>query len=322
MNYTPPFWLPNGHFQSIYPSVFRKVKDLSSTLTPERLDTPDSDFLDVDWHFPVNKTTNNRKLVIFSHGLEGNSTRQYILGMIKIFVKSGYDCLAWNYRGCSGEVNKRLRFYHSGATDDLDFIVKTAIAKGYDNINLVGFSLGGNLTLKFLGEKSTELYPQVSRAAVFSVPLHLSSSSDELTKSHNWIYTKRFLINLSKKVRAKAPFFPKEINVSYLDKLKNLREFDDVYTAPIHGFIDAEDYYQQNSSLFFLENIKIPALIVNAQNDPFLSPECFPQMLINTLPNITFETPASGGHCGFYQQNYDGNLWSEHRALAWIDGLK
>lgn len=325
-DYQAPFWLPEGHSQTIFPSVFRKVEGIN--YVRERIMTDDGDFLDLDISecgfrivdFGLNDVSNsiqNRKseIVILSHGLEGNSTRQYILGMVKNFNAHGFDCLAWNFRSCSEEINQTKRFYHSGATDDLDIVVKHAISKGYQKIYLVGFSLGGNLTLKFLGEKGQNLYSEVQKAVVFSVPLHLSSSS----KTISWIYDQRFIRSLNKKVQAKANRFPEfEINTSNISKIKNLKDFDDEYTSQLHGFKDAEDYYEQNSSLYFLDNINIKTLIINAKNDPFLSKECFPYEQAKHLEKVYLQTPESGGHCGFYPTDYQGVLWSEGRALEWV----
>ena len=175
-DYQAPFWLINGHFQSIFPSVFRKVKGIQ--YQRERIQTPDDDFLDLDWSV-INQ---NNKLVILSHGLEGDASRQYMTGMVKIFNEAGYDCLAWNFRSCSGEMNLTTRFYHSGATDDLDLVIKHANSKGYDHINLIGFSLGGNLTLKYLGEQQRNKPIEVKKAVVFSVPMHLRSEERRVGK--------------------------------------------------------------------------------------------------------------------------------------------
>ena len=314
-DYQAPFWLPEGHSQTIFPSIFRKVEGVH--YVRERINTPDGDFLDLDISGGVNqnKTKSQNSLIVLSHGLEGNSTRQYIMGMVKNFNAHGFDCLAWNFRSCSEDMNQTKRFYHSGATDDLDTIVKHAISKGYQKIYLVGFSLGGNLTLKFLGEKGQNLYPEVQKAIVFSVPLHLSSSS----KTISWLYDQRFIRSLNKKVLAKAQRFPEfEINTSNIEEIKNLKDFDDEYTSQLHGFKDAEDYYEQNSSLYFLDNIDIKTLIINAKNDPFLSKECFPFEQAKHLEKVYLQTPAGGGHCGFYPVDYQGVLWSERRALEWI----
>ena len=317
-DHKPPFWLPDCQSQTIFPSLFRKIEGLK--YLRERVLTPDKDFLDVD--FSTSNSFNYRpslpiptSLIILSHGLEGDTSRQYITGMVKNFNVQGFDCLAWNFRSCSGEINQTKRFYHSGATDDLETVVKYSLSKGYQKIYLVGFSLGGNLTLKYLGEKGQNLYPEIQKAITFSVPLHLSSSSKKI----GWLYTKRFNKSLIKKILAKSQRFPEfQINTSAIAKIKTLKDFDDAYTSQLHGFIDAEDYYERNSSLYFLDNISIPTLIINAQNDPFLSKECFPFEKIKNLEKIYLQAPKMGGHCGFYPDDYQGILWSEKRALEWV----
>jgi uncharacterized protein len=317
-DYQAPFCLPDGHSQTIFPSVFRKVTGVN--YVRERISTPDGDFLDVDFsekHSLIHSGYAPRphSLIVLSHGLEGDTSRQYITGMVKNFNANGFDCLAWNFRSCSGEINQTKRFYHSGATDDLETIVSYSLSKGYGKIYLVGFSLGGNLTLKYLGEKGQNLYPEIQKAVTFSVPLHLSSSSKKI----GWLYTKRFNKSLIKKVLEKSKRFPEfQIDTSNIAKIKTLKDFDDAYTSQLHGFIDAEDYYERNSSLYFLDKINIPTLIINAQNDPFLSKECFPFEKIKHLEKVYFQTPKMGGHCGFYPDDFRGILWSEKRALEWV----
>ncbi len=307
--YSPPDILFNRHLETIYPALFRKVD--FNEYKRERIITQDSDFLDLDW---VNSGSN--KLVIISHGLEGNSTRGYMLGMAKAFASKGFDVLAWNYRGCSDEINKQLRFYHSGATDDLGEIISHAIAKKkYSAICLIGFSLGGNLTLKYLGEGSVN--PIIKKAVAFSVPMHLHSSCIQLSKPSNFLYSKRFLKSLKAKVRAKANFFS-SLDISKLESVKSLIQFDDLYTAPLHGFKNAIDYYTQSSSLQFLKAITIPTLIVNAANDPFLSDECYPVDLLKSHTFVELEIPERGGHVGFARFNRNGVYWSEQRALDFI----
>ncbi|MDX1628013.1 MAG: alpha/beta fold hydrolase [Fulvivirga sp.] len=308
MNYKRPKILFSGHLETIYPALFRKVKDI--TYKRERIHTPDGDFLDLDW-----VKNGSKSLVIISHGLEGSSDRAYMKGMARIMANHQYDVLAWNYRGCSEEMNKQLRFYHSGATDDLDLVVAHAKDKGYDEINLVGFSLGGNLTLKYLGEKKR---PEIHRAITFSVPLDLHSSCDQISKPGNVLYSNRFLRNLKKKVRQKAQQMP-ELKTNDLHKIKTLIDFDDQYTAPIHGFKNAVHYYESCSAIGFLENIKIPTLIVNAANDPFLSDECYPRELLKDHRYVKLEVPRHGGHVGFASFSGDNTFWSEKRALHFID---
>ncbi len=292
-----------GHLETIYPTLFRKVY-LKDYLR-ERIPTPDEDFLDLDW-----LKQDSKKMVIISHGLEGSSDRAYVKGMAKAFYNEGYDVLAWNYRGCSGEMNKALRFYHSGATEDLATVVDHAIDNGYETIFLVGFSLGGNLTLKYAGERN--MNSKIKGVIAFSVPMDLYTSCVQLSRPSNWIYSKRFLKSLKKKIKAKSELML-GLNIEGLKEIKTLKAFDDLYTGPLHGFVDAMDYYQKCSAIYCIENIKTPTLIINAQNDPFLSEECFPKNSKNSF--IQFEYPEWGGHVGFSRFMRNGLYWSEERAL-------
>jgi len=307
--YSPPPLLFNAHLETIYPALLRTVK-----LPPyerERISTPDDDFLDLDW-----LRQNSTKLVILSHGLEGNSTRAYIRGMAKAFFDRGFDVVAWNYRGCSGEMNRQVRFYHSGATDDLEVVVRHVSDK-YRDVSLIGFSLGGNLTLKYLGERGASVSPIIRKAIVFSVPMELYTSCLKISHPGNWIYARRFLASLKKKVKQKAQF-RKEIEIQGIDRIDNLLEFDDRYTAPIHGFTNALHYYRESSAVGFVRAITVTSLIVNALNDPFLSQECYPADLLRHHPCVTLETQARGGHVGFSLFNKNGLYWSELRALEFI----
>ncbi len=308
-SYQPPFFLFNAHLETIYPALLRRV-----TLQPyirERISTPDHDFLDLDW-----LKQGASKLVIISHGLEGNSQRGYIKGMAKMCLANGFDVLTWNLRGCSEEMNQQLRFYHSGATDDLGCVVDHAIRSGYKDITLIGFSLGGNLTLKYIGEHTPPA--EIRKAVAFSVPLNLHTSCIKISLPSNRIYAERFLKSLKKKIIAKAAF-RKELDIKDIDRIASLIEFDDRYTAPIHGFQNAVEYYSKSSSLQFLSNITIPTLIINAQNDPFLSEECYPVKLLTNHPVVQFENPSHGGHVGFAQFNKNGLYWSEERAMNFIN---
>jgi len=308
----PPFLQFNGHLQTIIPGLFRRVKGVN--YLRQRLETPDNDFLDLDW-----SKVNGKDLVIICHGLEGNTSRAYIKGMVKAFNDSGLDALAWNYRGCSEEMNKALRFYHSGATDDLNLVINEVTeSTTYENIFLIGFSLGGNLVLKYLGEKSEFSRGIIKRAATFSVPLQLYSSSIRLTEGFGQVYGRRFLRKLKDKVRRKAPLFPHELDTKKLKEIRSLMVFDDHYTAPIHGFGNALNYYQSCSSINFIDQINVPTLIVNALNDPFLSDECYPYDQISQHPFVHLETPTSGGHCGFRNGNSSTHYWSEQRAVEFL----
>ncbi|MDN3667846.1 alpha/beta fold hydrolase [Echinicola jeungdonensis] len=299
----------NGHLQTIVPGLFRR--QITLPFERERITTHDQDFLDLDWL--KNKSS---KLVIISHGLEGNSRRPYMCGMAKHFFLNGYDVLTWNFRGCSEELNKTAIFYHSGATYDLDQVVRHA-APNYMEIYLIGFSLGGNLTLKYMGE-AVDRNPKIKKAVAISTPLHLKSSCNKISTGKNIIYSRRFLKTLKEKVYLKAQRFPDIISTQGLEKIKTLREFDDQFTGPMHGFNDAHHYYEQCSSLYFLEGIQVPALILNALNDPFLSQACFPVDLAVALDHIFMEFPPYGGHVGFTPRKRKEIYWSEKRAFEFI----
>ncbi len=305
--YSPPPLLFNRHLETIYPALFRSVN--FKPPVRERIATPDNDFLDLDVY-----SQGASRCVIISHGLEGNSSRAYVLGMAKTFYTAGFDVIAWNYRGCSGEVNRQLRFYHSGATDDLKTVVEHA-AKKYTDLTLVGFSLGGNLTLKYLGEAIP--HPAVHQAVTFSVPMNLHSSCMQISTPGNWMYVRRFLSSLKKKVKEKAAIRT-DLNIEKLDSIQTLMEFDDYFTGPIHGFQDALDYYNQCSSINFIESIGVRTLIVNALNDPFLGPDCYPTKDFKRSDHVTMEYPSHGGHVGFALFDQKGLYWSEMRALSFI----
>jgi uncharacterized protein len=308
MNYAPPFFLFNAHLETIYPSILRSVN--FAYQKNERIVTPDDDFLDVSL-----STQQSSKLVIISHGLEGDNERPYIKGMAKACFDAGFDILAWNFRGCGKALNRQLRFYHSGATDDLETIVRYAESlKQYSSIFLIGFSLGGNVTLKYAGEGMPSI---IKKVIGLSVPLHLKTSSEKISLPSNRVYANRFLKSLKSKILAKASLM-KGLDTTSIEKIKTLKDFDDRYTAPLHGFRDAEEYYFQCSSIRFIRDITVPTLIINAKNDPFLSAECFPDKELKDHPFVVFESPSRGGHVGFSQFISSGLYWSEQRALSFL----
>lgn len=338
--YEPPAYLWNGHLQTIIPSLLRKV---AVRYVRERIDTPDDDFLDLDWTFGSDElgvgppmrmsdefhtqllTPNSSlitPLIILSHGLEGSSTSTYLAGMVRHLTRSGFDCLAWHYRSCSGELNRQQRFYHIGDTGDLHHVIQHALSKGYRTIYLMGFSAGGNVTLKYLGERGNDVDPAIKKAVTFSVPLDLMGSTRRLERWDSLVYNYRFNRTLKRKVLQKAVAMPGVFQTEAIRKSRSVREFDSLFTAPMNGFRDATDYYTRSSSLQFVPNITVPTLIINAQNDPFLSPECFPEAMARELPNVWMEFPEQGGHCGFASKSsgINGELyWSEERAVAFFN---
>jgi len=319
-DYNAPFLFENGHVQTIFSSLLRRLDtELRRFDTDfyfrERIYTDDDDFLDLDW-----SKKGNRKLGIVSHGLEGNSHRAYVVGMVKALNQNGWDALAWNYRSCSGEINRQLRFYHSGSIDDLDLVIKHAIRQNvYKKIALIGFSMGGSLTLTYLGKKGKRLDSRIKKSVVFSVLCNLSEGAKQLARPQCKIYMKRFLRMLRKKVRAKMELMPEKINDHDFHLLKNFKDYDDRYTAPVHGFKNAEDYWNKCSSAQFIPEIKIPVLIVNALNDPFLADGCYPVKEASESKYVYLERPESGGHIGFIQFNKDKTFWSERRAMEFLD---
>ncbi|MBN8651686.1 MAG: alpha/beta fold hydrolase [Cytophagales bacterium] len=305
--YKAPFYLFNPHLETVIPSVFRKVP---GTYHRERLELPDGDFVDLDW-----MTEQRDKLVIISHGLEGNSERHYTKGMAVHFFQHGWDSLAWNCRGCSGEVNRLPRFYHHGATEDLAAVIEHAIQKKYSHIVLIGFSMGGSMTLKYLGERIVR--KEIKAAVTFSVPCDLGSSATELDKPGNKFYRNRFLKKLEKKIQVKAAQFPNLLSATGFETIATFREFDTRYTAPLHGFNDANDFYTRASCGSYLENIQIPTLLVNAENDPFLPEACYPVELAHNHTHLHLEIPKRGGHVGFSLRSSKIN-WMEKRAFEFV----
>lgn len=312
--YRPPGWLRSGHLQSVWPTLFRTV----SLVEPEaeRIGTADGDELRLDWY-----RNGNRRLAILSHGLEGHSRRPYMLGLARALLRAGWDVLAWNFRSCGGVMNRLPRFYHSGSTEDLARVVDHALEREYRSLALSGFSMGGNLTMLYLAQQAERLDSKVRGAVTFSVPCDLAGSAEMLARPSRRIYMQRFLRDLHRKMAVKAQHFPGEINMDGFEQIRSFREFDDRYTAPLHGFRDAEDYWAQCSCLTRLKEVKVPSLIVNAVDDPFLSPLCFPQDPRVLGDSVTLEAPRWGGHVGFVEHARDGYYWSERRAVAFLDTL-
>ncbi len=308
--YIPPPFFTNGHLQTVFATVGRRIRGLR--YRRERIATPDKDFLDLDW-----SRIGSKRLVILSHGLEGASSQPYVLGMVRAMNRQGWDALAWNLRGCSGEPNKSLRSYHSGATDDLEAVVGHVLKKyRHQSVALIGFSLGGNITLKYLGEKGTRLDPRMQKAVAFSVPCHLKSTALHMDKLSNKLYLLRFLVSLSSKIRMKRKILPGQVPPGKLTT--SFREFDDLYTAPINGFKNAEEYWKKSSSEGYLSGIRIPTLLVNAEDDPFLPERCYPREQARKNLNLFLEIPKFGGHVGFVAFNRLGEYWSEARAASFL----
>ncbi|OAB80368.1 YheT family hydrolase [Cochleicola gelatinilyticus] len=302
----------NPHFSTIYSAKLRPTPPIVQKR--ERLELPDTDFLDIDWSF--SKTKSN-KLAILLHGLEGSASRAYIKGQAKALLDDGWDVAAMNHRGCSGEENRLFLSYNSGRTDDLHFLITQVLKKNvYTKIALIGFSLGGNLVLKYLGERQT-LPKEIYKGIAISAPLSLKGSLQSLEKRKNWVYRNSFLLNLRAKYKRKMEHHPDKMTASELKQINSLLQFDTLYTAPAHGFKDAYDYYEKSSSLQYLNSITTPVLILNALNDTFLSPECYPYDLAKNSKFVYLETPKYGGHVAFHVSN--SLYYSEKRTVTFLN---
>ena len=308
-DYKPPLLFKNRHVNTIYSSLFRKTKPLS--FKRKRIETLDDDFLDIDLI-----ENGSRKIVILCHGLEGSSDSKYIQATAKLLSLNGYSVAAMNYRFCSGEINRQLVTYHSGKTDDLHTVINFVLPN-YDSVYLVGFSLGGNLILKYNGDGLFSLSPKIKANVVISVPVDLKGSSISLKRCENVLYRWRFLRTLSKKMHLKHQQFPNQLDVFPLKKVKTLKDFDDFFTSKINGFKDAEDYYLKASSKQFIPNISKPTLLINALDDPFLSESCFPISEANENSNFFLMTPFHGGHVGFISKGVF--YWSEIQILNFLN---
>ncbi|MBD8489412.1 alpha/beta fold hydrolase [Echinicola sp. CAU 1574] len=308
----PPALYFNGHFETIFPSIFRKVEGVS--YQRERITTLDQDFLDLDW-----SNVGSESLLIISHGLEGSSGRHYVTALVKLFNQRGYDVLAWNNRSCSGEMNLSQKMYHHGASYDLKTVVDYVCnAYPYEHIYLAGISMGGAQTLKYLGEENVDIPTQIRKAAVYSTPCNLPDSAATLKYSSNYFYRNKFLSKLKVKMVQKAEQFPGLLDLELLERVKDFDTFDTHFTAKLHGFEDANDFYHSVSADNWMSKIIIPTLIVNALNDPLLEGRCYPMELAERHSNIYLEMPKRGGHTGFALKGEEFT-WVEYRMFQFLN---
>ena len=307
----PPFYLFNGHLETIIPSLFRKVEGVK--YRREKIITPDDDFLNLDW-----SEIGSDRLLVISHGLEGDSMRHYIMGLVKLFNSKGIDTLVWNNRSCGGEMNLKPILYHHGSSYDLDTTINHVLQMNrYREIYLSGISMGGAQTLKYLGEKGLDLNPLIKRAAVYSTPCNLPSSAATLKEKSNLFYKKKFLGKLKKKMIEKENQFPGLVDLELLLRVDDFDTFDTYFTAKIHGFKDANDFYRSVSADNWMTQIAIPCLILNALNDPLLGPACYPVELAKLKSEIHLEMPKYGGHTGFVRKGEEFT-YAEYRVLDFL----
>jgi predicted alpha/beta-fold hydrolase len=310
----PPIHYLNSHFETILPSLFRKVQGLG--YVRERIDTPDGDFLDLDW-----ARIGSERLLVVSHGLEGSADRHYAKGLAKFFNLQGVDVVVWNNRSCSGEMNHMPVLYHHGCSNDLRTVINYLLSLDtYKSLYLSGISMGGAQTLKYLGEEGSGLSPLIRAAAVYSTPCNLPASANTFKYRSNRFYRNRFLGKLKAKVRLKAFQFPGLIDLDLLERVRDFDTFDTHFTAKLHGFKDARDFYHSVSADRWMPHIKIPTLIINAINDPLLEGLCYPMRLAEKSTSLVLEMPRRGGHTGFTRAG-QAFTWAEERVWQFINDL-
>lgn len=314
LEYRAPVWLPGGNLQTIYPALLARP---AFAYRRQRWDTPDGDFIDLDWTAPP--AANDSPLIVLFHGLEGSSRSHYALALMQAAVTHGWRGVVVHFRGCSGELNCLPRAYHSGDSAEIDWILRRLRqAAGDAPLYAAGVSLGGNALLKWLGEQGTAATDVVRRAAAISAPVDLNAAGAALEQGFNLIYTRHFLATMKKKSLAKLRQHPGLFNGKLVRAARTLREFDDLVTAPLHGFRDVNDYWTRASSKPYLVKIAVPTLLLNARNDPFLPGVVLPAPT-DISDAVTAEFPDNGGHVGFVSGIFPGSLdWLPQRVLCYL----
>lgn len=303
-----PFYMLNPHWETVIPSILFQGPQLDYKRV--RLELIDSDFIDID-----RLSSNSKRCLIISHGLEGDSGRYYVKRTANYFHKKGWDVIAWNCRSCSGQMNRLPRFYHHGDTTDLSHVIDMAIAEEYDEIVLFGYSMGGSMCLKYAGER--EINETIKAIITFSVPCNLRNSADVLKLKENQIYEKRFLSKLIEKMKLKSSLFPDVLKMDIIDSIVDFDDFHKKITAPIHGFKSAEAFFDYSTCDRYLSAIKVPAFIGNALNDPMLGQLCYPIEIARNSKYVFLETPELGGHVGFTISGKSYS-WMEIRAEEFL----
>ena len=315
MTYSAPWWLPGGHLQTMYPATL--IAKPAVSYRRERWNAPDGDFVDVDF---VDGQPGKPFLLLF-HGLEGSSGSHYAQAAMAHAASLGWSAAVPHFRGCSGEINNAPRFYHSGDAPELDWILRRINThyrqQGGSKLYAAGVSLGGNALLRWLGESQHEA-DFVDAACAISAPLDLAGAGTALGRGINRIYSSGFLQSLKPKCVVKLQQFPGLFDYDKMINAKTLYEFDDTVTAPLHGYRDANDYWNRASSKHVLGDITLPTLVLNAINDPFLPPEYLPRTASRF---VTLEYPEGGGHAGFPISPIPGSLdWLPQRMVQFLEG--
>jgi len=315
--FAPPWWLAGPHLQTLAGKFWRAAP--SEILSTERIETPDGDFLDMDW---MPETDPAAPLVLLLHGLEGHTRRGYMVQTCLALADRGLRAVGLNFRGCSGEVNRAPRFYHSGETEDVDFVCALLRARFPTRpIMVIGFSLGGNILLKYLGEQGTKNTAGLCAAVAISVPYDLFAGAEALERRGlTKVYAGYFLRSLLAKVRAKEAILANILDLDAVRASATLRDFDDAATAKLHGFANADDYYRKCSSNRFLQSIRVPTLLLHSLDDPFLPASALPISAIEANRFLTLVLTEGGGHVGFVEGGAPWNptFWMEEQSASFL----
>ncbi len=334
--YRAPLWLPGGHLQTLYPPLLARRPRVA--YRRERWETPDGDFIDLDWlqnldsgceirnsrpELPNPRAENQRPLVALFHGLEGNSRSHYAVALMAALRDLGWRGVVVHFRGCGGEINRLPRAYHSGDSAEIDWIMRRLRENNRATpLFAVGVSLGGNALLKWLGEQRAAAGPVITAAAAVSAPVDLMAAGNVLDAGFNLVYTRNFLISMKSKALAKLRTYPDLCDRSRVLASRTLREFDDAVTAPLHGYRDTDDYWTRASSKPLLTQITVPTLMINARNDPFLPARALPRKE-EVAGAVHMEFPAAGGHVGFISGPFPGRTcWLPRRILAFLAAVR
>lgn len=307
-SYTPPFWAINKHIETIVPSLLKSGPNVS--YQKEVYELEDGDFIELNW---INK--HRKVLTVILPGLESTANRSYVKSMAHYVEKSLHsDILVPNHRGCQEIPNRLFRSYHAGNSGDLELIFNHPVIKKYLTINLIGFSLGGNIVLKTLGERKLKIH----RACTISAPLDLYKSSKALSSKENKLYNNRFTKNLKERLRLRSSIFPDDLSQEAINACKSVKNIDDLYTAPAHGFRDAIHYYSQNSSIKFIPEISTPTLMINAENDPMIPISEDEKTIVRRNKSIHFLVTKKGGHVAHPNTFLSGINWYEKRVTEFL----
>lgn len=310
--YQAPPWLPGGHAQTLWPLA---IKPAAPSWRRERWDSPDGDFIDLD---RLDGPAGAPLLVLF-HGLEGSSRSHYARSLAQAAQAAGWRLALPHFRGCSGELNRLPRGYHSGDSEEIDWLLaRLQAGESGRPVHAVGVSLGGNALLKWAGERGEAAGRTVAAIASVCAPLDLAACGHHLARGFNRLYTRNFLYTLKRRSAARLERFPGLFDGPRMRRAGNLYQFDEVVTAPLHGFAGADDYWRRASAKPWLGGIRVPALVLNTVNDPFLPAVCLPREH-EVGRSVCLEYPESGGHVGFVTGAFPGNLdWLPQRLLHYF----